>query len=52
MYYCVTEAMVADLFTKLVAGAQDLRLTVCFYSLLPNSADLVLGISIAAPSFD
>ena len=51
-YYCVTEAMVADLFTKLVAGAQDLRLTVRFYSLLPNSADLVLGISIAAPSFD
>jgi hypothetical protein len=51
MYYCVTEAMVADLFTKIVAGAQDLRLTIRFYSLLPNSGDLVLGISVVPPVF-
>jgi hypothetical protein len=34
MVYCVTEEMVADLFTKLVMAAQDSRLTVRFYSLL------------------
>jgi hypothetical protein len=33
--FCITEAMVADLFTKIVTGAQDLRLSVRFYSLLP-----------------
>jgi hypothetical protein len=51
MYFCITEAMVADLFTKIVAGAQDLRLTARFYSLLPDSADFVLGLSTVPPSF-
>ena len=35
MRYCVTEEMVADLFTKLVAAAQDSRLVFRFYSLVP-----------------
>jgi hypothetical protein len=35
MRYCITEEMVADLFTKIVAGAQDARLAVRFYSLCP-----------------
>jgi hypothetical protein len=35
MRYCITEEMVADLFTKVVAGAQDTRLAVRFYSLCP-----------------
>jgi hypothetical protein len=43
MFFCVTEAMVADLFTKIVSGVQDDRLSVRFYSLLPGSAGLVLG---------
>ena len=33
MRYCVTEEMVADLLTKIVAGAQDARLAVRFYTL-------------------
>ncbi len=41
MTYCVTEEMVADLFTKLVMAAQDLRLTVRFYSLIPLMHPLV-----------
>jgi hypothetical protein len=41
MYFCVTEEMVADLFTKLVAAAQDTRLTFRFYSLLPDMHHLV-----------
>ncbi len=40
--FCVTEEMVADLFTKLVAGAQDERLTVRFYCLIPGSDAFVL----------
>jgi hypothetical protein len=36
MHYCVTEEMVADLFTKLVAAAQDSRLVFRFYSLVPT----------------
>jgi hypothetical protein len=36
MHFCVTEEMVADLFTKLVAAAQDTRLTFRFYSLVPS----------------
>jgi hypothetical protein len=35
--------MVADLFTKIVSIAQDDRLSVRFYSLLPGSSGLVLG---------
>jgi hypothetical protein len=30
--YCITEEMIADLFTKVVAGAQDKRLAVRFYN--------------------
>jgi hypothetical protein len=44
MHFCITEEMVADLLTKLVVGAQDHRLTVRFYSLVPESSDRVLGI--------
>jgi hypothetical protein len=36
MHFCVTEEMVADLFTKLVAPAQDSRLVFRFYSLVPD----------------
>jgi hypothetical protein len=36
MAFCITEEMVADIFTKLVAGAQDERLSVRFYSLIPG----------------
>ena len=45
MFFCITEAMVADLFTKIVSSAQDDRLSVRFYSLLPGSSGLVLGIA-------
>ena len=41
MFFCVTEEMVADLFTKLVVAAQDTRLTFRFYSLLSDSHQLV-----------
>ena len=53
MFFCVTEAMIADLFTKIVSGIQDTRLSVRFYSLLPGSSGLVLGTSVPDPtSFD
>ncbi len=45
MFFCITEAMIADLFTKIVSGAQDSRLSVRFYSLMPESSGLVLGTS-------
>ncbi len=45
MFFCVTEAMIADLFTKIVSGAQDTRLSVRFYSLMPESSGLVSGTS-------
>ena len=32
MEYCITEEMLADLFTKIVAGAQEKRLTIRFYN--------------------
>jgi hypothetical protein len=32
LYYCITEEMLADLFTKIVASAQDKRLAVRFYN--------------------
>ena len=41
MVFCVTEEMVADLFTKLVVAAQDTRLTFRFYSLLTGMHHLV-----------
>jgi hypothetical protein len=50
MFFCVTEAMIADLFTKIVSGAQDTRLSVRFYSLLPESSGPVLGISPMDPA--
>jgi hypothetical protein len=42
MVFCITEHMVADLFTKIVTSAQDSRLCVRFYSLFPDSESLVL----------
>jgi hypothetical protein len=42
MMYCITEEMVADLLTKIVSGAQDLRLTVRFYSLCPRVQNIVV----------
>jgi hypothetical protein len=50
MFFCVTEAMIADLFTKIVSGAQDNRLSVRFYSLMPESSCLVLGTSPMDPT--
>jgi hypothetical protein len=47
MCFCITEEMVADLLTKIVIGAQDQRLSLRFYSLVPDSAGLVSGILIA-----
>ena len=32
LFYCITEEMLADLFTKIVANAQDKRLAVRFYN--------------------
>jgi hypothetical protein len=46
MCFCITEEMVADLLTKIVIGAQDQRLSLRFYSLVSDSADLVSGILI------
>jgi hypothetical protein len=43
MCFCITEEMVADLLTKIVVGAQDHRLSLRFYNLLPESADYVSG---------
>jgi hypothetical protein len=42
MKFCITEKMVADLFTKLVAGAQDERLTARFYCLISGFEAFVL----------
>jgi hypothetical protein len=42
MKYCVTEEMVADLFTKIVAAHQDARLTIRFYCLCPSGFAYVL----------
>jgi hypothetical protein len=50
MFFCVTEAMIADLFTKIVVGAQDDRLSLRFYSIMPDSAGLVLGTSLPDPN--
>jgi hypothetical protein len=43
MVYCVTEEMIADLFTKLVVAAQDARLSVRFYSLIPAMHEYVIS---------
>jgi hypothetical protein len=50
MVYCVTEHMVADLFTKIVTAAQDSRLCVRFYCLYPGSESLVLLASNSSPT--
>ncbi len=44
MCFCITEEMLADLLTKIVVGAQDHRLSLRFYSLLPNSSYHVSGV--------
>ena len=41
MFFCVTEEMVADLFTKLVVAAQDTRLAFRFYSPFADMHHLV-----------
>ncbi len=41
MFFCVTEEMVADLFTKVVMAAQDARLTLRFYSLITDVHGMV-----------
>jgi hypothetical protein len=41
MVFCITEEMVADLFTKLVMAAQDTRLTFRFYSLIQGVHGIV-----------
>jgi hypothetical protein len=41
MSYCVTEEMVADLLTKIVAANQDARLAIRFYSLCPAGFEYV-----------
>ena len=38
LVYCITEDMVADIFTKIVSGAQDKRLSIRFY----NDCDVLL----------
>jgi hypothetical protein len=38
LIYCITEDMIADIFTKIVAGAQDKRLSIRFY----NDCDMLL----------
>jgi hypothetical protein len=43
MVYCVTEDMIADLLTKIVSGAQDRKLSLRFYSLIPGSDNVVMG---------
>ncbi len=38
MCYCITEEMIVDLLTKVVAGDQDARLTIRFYNLCPTGS--------------
>ncbi len=38
LLYCITEDMIADIFTKIVAGAQDKCLSIRFY----NDCDVLL----------
>jgi hypothetical protein len=42
MIFCITEEMVADLLTKIVAGAQDNRLAIRFYNLCPSAWKYVI----------
>ena len=45
LYYCITEDMLADIFTKVVSGAQDKRLMVRFYN---DCDELLLELSTPA----
>jgi hypothetical protein len=42
MCYCITEEMVADMMTKIVAANQDARLTIRFYCLCPQGFEFVV----------
>ena len=42
MVYCITEEMVADMMTKIVAANQDARLMVRFYCLCPSGFEFVV----------
>jgi hypothetical protein len=50
IFFCITEAMIADLFTKIVSSVQDTRLSVRFFSIMPDSSGLVLGTSSPDPT--
>jgi hypothetical protein len=50
MCFCITEEMLADLLTKVVVGAQDHRLSLRFYSLIPDSSGHVSGASLPLAS--
>jgi hypothetical protein len=52
MCFCVTEEMLADLLTKVVVGAQDHRLSLRFYSLVPGSSYLVSGTTMSVDEVD
>ena len=52
MCFCITEEMLADLLTKTVVGAQDHRLSLRFYSLLPDSSDKVSGVKFDLDAMD
>jgi hypothetical protein len=43
MCYCITEEMIADLLTKVVAGGQDTRLAIRFYCLGQNGHYFVVN---------
>jgi hypothetical protein len=44
--------MLADLLTKVVVGAQDHRLSLRFYSLLPESSGHVSGVKFDLDAMD
>ena len=52
MCFCVTEEMLADLLTNVVVGAQDHRLSLRFYSLMPDSSYQVSGTSMRFDEVD
>ena len=52
MCFCITEEMLADLLTKVVVGAQDHRLSLRFYSLVPDSSERVTGSNVVVELMD
>ncbi len=52
MCFCITEEMLADLSTKTVVGAQDHRLSLRFYSLVPDSSEHVSAANNSLASMD